>query len=140
MPRPSDVGVGTAVVILNKKGQVLLGKRKGAHAAGCWSVPGGWLDRSDTNTIDAVIREVYEETGLTLQECAQAGWTTEDHPELECRTVTLYHLAGWGSWYGEPVVMEPNKCESWEFFDTDNLPTPMFPGTAGMLHNILDKE
>lgn len=27
---------------------------------------------------------------------------------------------------GEPKVMEPDKLESWEWYDIDDLPTPLF--------------
>ena len=44
MPRPNNVGVGTALLIFNRDRKVLLGKRKGAHRAGCWAPPeAGWI-------------------------------------------------------------------------------------------------
>ena len=128
MPRPGDVGVGTALLIFNRDRKVLLGKRKGAHRAGCWAPPGGWLDRPDASTDKAVIRETLEETGLVVVRCWRFYWTTEDHPELEARTVTLYHIANEHDWYGEPQVMEPHKCEEWDWFALDELPQPLFPG------------
>ncbi|MCA9326953.1 DNA mismatch repair protein MutT, partial [Candidatus Saccharibacteria bacterium] len=27
---------------------------------------------------------------------------------------------------GDPVVAEPDKLESWQWYDLDNLPTPLF--------------
>ena len=133
MPRPSDVAVGTAIILLNDQNQVLLGKRRGAHAAGCWSLPGGWLDRSDSATADAVVREAWEETGITAHSCQKLTWTTEDHPELGCRTVTLYHIARSYQWSGVPELREPHKNEGWHWFDLDKLPEPLFPGLAGIL-------
>ena len=68
MTRPNDVGVGTAVLITRKimrstgrfgnvwHPQVLLGKRRGAHGAGLWSLPGGWIDRSDATLEEAAAR------------------------------------------------------------------------------------
>lgn len=128
MPKPSDVGVGTAMLILNGKGQLLLGLRKGAHRSGHWSFPGGWLDRADTHTEDAAIRETLEEAGIVVLKAEKHIWVTEDHPEIETRTVTLYHVSRTGQWVGEVKVMEPNKCERWGWFDLDKLPKPMFPG------------
>jgi 8-oxo-dGTP diphosphatase len=37
---PGKVMVGIGVVIINRD-KILLGKRKGSHGAGEWSVPGG---------------------------------------------------------------------------------------------------
>jgi hypothetical protein len=33
-------------------------------------------------------------------------------------------VADWQS--GEPVVCEPDKCESWGWYDPKNLPEPVF--------------
>ena len=136
MPRPSDVAVGTAILILNQQNQILLGKRKSAHAAGCWSFPGGWMDRTDTSSEDTVIREAWEETGILVASCCRLSWTTEDHEDLACRTVTLYHLARSYQWQGTPVVMEPNKCEEWRWFDMDKLPSPLFPRLAAVVADL----
>ena len=141
MPRPNDVGVGTAVIVLNGHHEILLGKRKGAHRAGHWSCPGGWLDRADSGTVVAVCREALEETGLVLDKMKvkQMLWTTEDHPELGVRTVTLYHLAWPGFWEGEVLLMEPNKCEGWQWFDLDDLPSPLFPGVKYALEKLQER-
>lgn len=136
MPKPDDVGVGTALLILNEKGQILLGKRKGAHRAGYWSFPGGWLDRSDTETKFAVIRETAEETGLIVHDAEQHLWVTEDHPEIGVRTVTLYHIARPGQWNGIPEVLEPDKCEKWGWYYPHSLPSPLFPGLRGAIDQI----
>jgi len=29
-------------------------------------------------------------------------------------------------WEGEPKVMEPDKCERWDWYDMDELPSPLF--------------
>src|SRR5205814_708790 len=33
-------------------------------------------------------------------------------------------IADWKN--GEPAVMEPDKVESWNWYEIDNLPTPLF--------------
>ena len=128
MPKPTDVGVGTAVVIFNEAGQVLLGRRRGAHREAHWSVPGGWLDREDEDTEAAAIREVLEETGLVATALDRLSWTTEDHPEQGFRSVTLYYLCDVGHWTGVPEAREPEKCEGWAWFSLQDLPGPLFPG------------
>lgn len=131
MPKPDDVGVGTAVLIFNEDGQVLLGKRKGSHRAGHWSCPGGWLDREDQTSSEAVIREAAEEVGLSLASAVPLTWTSEDHPDIGVRTVTLYHVCL--NWSGEVQLLEPDKCGEWSWFDLDSLPSPLFPGVKGAI-------
>lgn len=135
MPRPNDVGVGICVIVRNIRGQVLLMKRAGAHAAGCWAGPGGWVDRSDEDLEDAVRRELQEEVGLELtNEPALFCATTEDQQDLECRTVTLYYLVDW--WLGEPRILEPNKCSELGWFSLRELPQPLFPGLEDVLTRL----
>ena len=142
MPRPSDVGVGTACIvykITGRKFQILLMKRQGAHCAGQWAMPGGWLDRPDETTEAAVCREIAEETGLTLEESLvyPYKWTTEDHPSIGFRSVTLYHGVELPD--GQtPKIIEPHKCSEMRWVGYTELfeimkSEPMFPGLAEVL-------
>jgi ADP-ribose pyrophosphatase YjhB (NUDIX family) len=57
--------VGTAVIVINNEGKVLLAKRNSKSGNGKLSVPGGKLDmEEDIN--DCMKRELREETGLDL--------------------------------------------------------------------------
>ncbi len=62
-PQNPIVGVG-AVVLRNEK--ILLVKRKNAPFKGEWSIPGGKQKISET-VIEAVKREIYEETGIRIK-------------------------------------------------------------------------
>lgn len=141
MPRSLDVSVGTSIIIV-RNGHVLLGLRKGAHHAGCWALPGGWVDREDTSTEIAVAREVKQETDLVLDvsKVERIGWTTEDQPELECRTITLWHSYT-SEFGGEVKLAEPDKCEEWRWFDLsgEGEPIPydnLMPGTGAILREF----
>lgn len=53
-------------VVLQQNGNVLLGRRgPNARAAGKWSFPAGFVERGEV-VEDAAVREVLEETGLTI--------------------------------------------------------------------------
>ena len=54
------------VVVIEKDGQVLLGKRAGGHGKGKWGLPQGYIE-FDEDFLTAAIREVKEETGLEVQ-------------------------------------------------------------------------
>jgi 8-oxo-dGTP diphosphatase len=129
-------------MVFNKRGQILLGLRKGAHWADHWACPGGWLDRPDESTVRAVKREAREEAGLAVYQATEHCWTTRDCPELEARTVTLYHITEQehDQWRGEPEVLEPEKCERWEWFDTEALPSPLFPGVETAIDRLKKSE
>ena len=64
---PSSIKTGTAAVIFDGKGAVLLQKRADN---GFWGLPEGWLDVGEP-VEQGVLREVYEETGLRV---SMRGW------------------------------------------------------------------
>lgn len=138
MPRPNDVGVGVAVCILNREGKALMMKRQGAHAAGKWSFPGGWVDRADKTLLDVVKREALEEAGIVILDAVQVGATTEDHPDLGVRTVTIYFLCPYADWAGIPSLKEPHKCSEMDWLDLFNLPTEVFPALMSGVHFVID--
>ncbi len=124
-----QVGVG---VLLVKDGCILLGKRIGSHGAGEYSLPGGHLEFGES--IEAcALRELAEEAGRDL---------VVTRPQFLCvtnlrRYVPRHYLdigmvVEWKA--GEPVNAEPHKKESWQWFDLDDLPAPVF----GCLHNYIE--
>ena len=50
------------MVVFNSKGEVLVGER--VNFPGSWQFPQGGIDQEDEDCADAVIRELYEETGI----------------------------------------------------------------------------
>lgn len=58
--------IGVSAVIFNEHQHVLLIKRNKAPACGLWSIPGGKQEAGES-LITACQREVYEETGLSVE-------------------------------------------------------------------------
>ena len=54
------------VVLIEKEGTILLGKRRGGFGAGMWGLPQGYIEY-DEDFLTAAIREVKEETGLDVE-------------------------------------------------------------------------
>jgi 8-oxo-dGTP diphosphatase len=53
-------------IVEDGHGRLLLIKRGHEPGAGLWSLPGGRIERGETDA-EALVREMFEETGLTVQ-------------------------------------------------------------------------
>ena len=116
---PEHLGV---FIIVIKDGRVLLGKRKNAYKSGLYGCPGGRLELTES-LIDCAKRELLEETGVKALDLEYLGVIRElqdgynfIHFGFVCR-----------SYAGEVKVSEPDKCESWKFFDIDQIPANTLP-------------
>lgn len=121
------VGVGIFVI---KESSFLLGKRKGGLGDGTWALPGGHLEFGESFE-QCAAREVLEETGLCVSNITCGPYTNDIFLKNSKHYITIYTIADYQA--GEPLVMEPNKCEAWQWFSGRNLPTPLFLP----LHNLL---
>lgn len=123
------VGVGVVVV---KDNFVLLGKRKGAHGADDWSTPGGHLELFESPE-ECAYRELKEETDLEAS-CIIPGPWTNNVFNNEKHYITLFMFVP--EFEGTPKVLEPHKCESWEWHDWDNLPQPLFFTIQSLIETV----
>jgi 8-oxo-dGTP diphosphatase len=121
--------IGVAVIVFFR-GKLLLGKRKNAHGAGTWQLPGGHLEFFES--IEACgRREVFEETGLEIQNIRRGPYTNDIFEKEGRHYVTLFLIAEAAG--GELTVKEPDKCEKWAWFDWADLPDPKFLPLANLL-------
>lgn len=123
------VGIGVVVV---KENCVLLGKRKGAHGSGEWAFPGGHLEFAETPHACAY-RELLEETGLRAH-CILPGPWTSDVFDNDKHYITIFMFVT--EFSGEPEVLEPHKCENWEWFEWDSLPQPLFASIQTLVQEV----
>lgn len=114
------VGVG---VVIRRDGKVLLGKRRGSHGDATWGLPGGHLDPGES-VEGCARRETAEETGLRITSTVNIGFTNDIFEAENKHYVTLFVEAADPG--GTPQLLEPDKCESWEWFSTDQLPQDLF--------------
>lgn len=121
------VGVGAIVV---RDGRIVVGRRRGTHGGGSWSPPGGKLDAGE-HPIDAVRRELREETGLIACTVEPIRWTSDVIADSGQHYVTLHHLVVVAD--GEPEVREPDKVETWRWCAWNALPEPLFAPVASLL-------
>jgi 8-oxo-dGTP diphosphatase len=59
------------------------------------------------------------------------GPWTNDVMELK-HYITIFMIVT--AFEGEPAVMEPGKCERWEWFEPDRLPEPLFAPVVSLRH------
>ena len=128
------VGVGVAI---RRQRQVLLHLRKGKHAPGQWAFPGGHLEKFETWE-ECIAREAEEEAGPQLKFSKPRFWTVRNTPfKNEGRHyVVILMVADWVA--GEPIRMEPEKNAGWEWFEWDNLPSPLMMGIRDCVDNGLN--
>lgn len=119
MNRP---GVGVAVII--KKGnKVLFGKRLNSHGSNSWHFPGGHIEMKESLK-DTAKRETKEEVGIEIKNIKYLATTNDIFADEYKHYVTLFMLADYAS--GEVKIMEPEKAESWDWYEWDKLPKPYF--------------
>lgn len=105
-----------------KEGKVLLGKRKGSHGEGEYAFPGGHLEYMESFE-DCAKREISEECGINVKNI-QFQFLANVTKYVPKHYVHIGLLADWSD--GEPKVLEPDKLESWNWYELDNLPQPLF--------------
>lgn len=114
--------VGVGVLIL-KDGKILLGKRKGKYGEGMWCPPSGHLEFRE-DIFDCARRETLEEAGIQVTNLRIGPFTNDNNLPYEKHYITLFVIADYKT--GDPRVMEPDKCEEWDWFEWSDLPRPLF--------------
>ena len=137
-----NVRTGVGVLII-RDGKVLLGKRnddpiKASSELGgqsTWTCPGGKMHFGE-KIADAAKRELEEETGLVPKALKVVSVTNEITNDKHF--VTVGFLCE--DFEGEPKAMEPEEITEWKWFPIGSLPNPMFPPSAKLLKNYINKE
>jgi len=135
-------GVGFGVMVF-KGGKVLLGKRHEdpekasslLHGEGTWTMPGGKLHFQE-GLKEAAAREALEETSLTVKNLEVISLSNDIVHDNHFVTVGFFC----DDFEGEAKVMEPDEITKWEWFDLNDLPSPLFPPSAKIIRNYLDKK
>ena len=119
--------VSVAAIIFNEKGEVLLLDHV-VRPVSSWDIPGGFLGRGE-QPIDAVKRELFEETGIELREVELFRVRTINrHIEILFRAETT----------GTPFV-KSREINALGWFKTDNLPKNMSRIQKSIIENLLKR-
>lgn len=105
------LAVSAAII---RDGRVLVARRARGPALGIWTMPGGVVEAGETLT-EALVREISEETGLTIEPVALAGHrevvVRDDERRVSRHFVILCFAARWIA--GEPQLNEELAEACW---------------------------
>jgi 8-oxo-dGTP diphosphatase len=113
------VGVGAFVVSSASKQTpnnptFLIGKRLGSHGAGTFALPGGHLEFGESPE-ECAAREILEETGLRVKNVRFVTATNDVMKKDNKHYITMFMVCERVDEDDEARVMEPDKCEGWEW-------------------------
>lgn len=134
-PQRPYLAVSAAII---RNGKVLIVRRARSPALNLYTLPGGTVELGEALT-DAVIREVREETALTIEPVAPAGHreviARDSEGRIERHFVILCFAARWLA--GEPVLNDELDDARWidpselgAYRTTDGLPEIVAAATA----------
>lgn len=131
--------VGVSIILINKKMQVLIGKRKGSHGAGLYSIPGGHIEFKETYD-QCCDRELMEEIGVNFGSYKKVGFSEDffvKNGEDKHYTTLYFVVEDIDSDNIEIKNLEPEKCEGWEWKHVSDLPEVMFCDTFNQIKNYV---
>jgi len=112
-----------------KDDKILLIKRKNEPFKGKWALPGGYVEYGE-KVENAVIREVYEETGLKTKIRNLVGVYSDPNRDPRGHTITVVYILDIK--YGE--LKGGDDAVDAKFFDLKDLPELSFD------HDIIVKD
>lgn len=124
-------------VFVVRNNKLLLGKRKNTAGDGDWGLPGGHVEAMES-LLEAAKRELQEETGLKTNTLVFNNFVNDPRPEDSSHYLHVNFLAEGIT--DEPVLMEPNKCYEWKWFDLDELPKNIFLGHRRCIPAFLENK
>lgn len=117
--------IGVGILLFHEKtDKVLLGQRRTSHGAGTWGPPGGHLEHGESWE-SCAIRELYEETGITITQAVFAAVTNDIFVNEHKHYVSIFMQSICPN---EQVarICEPDKIVTWQWFSLNQLPEPLF--------------
>ena len=116
-----QIKIGVNILLFNDQEQLLMGKRLNVEGAGTWALPGGHLEFGEAFT-EGIIRELFEETGLVLEEAVFLNIINE--PRDATHYIQINFIGH--TWSGALELKEPDRCEEWKWVPLSELPDEIF--------------
>jgi len=120
-----------AIVFCPEKRILILRRQEGEGGAGNWDIPGGAIEKGESQ-VDALKREVFEETNLKIKDISKVKSVTLKIPECgvnsemniyQCKTDNIDVQLKPATWKGSGGKNEHNELK-WiqKKIDLENLP------------------
>ena len=120
-------------VIFERDGKVLLSRRYNTgYRDGEYSLPAGHIEEGEFAT-QAALREAHEEVGVVVKpEDLLPAHITHLHRGDHERIAFFFSAKQWD---GEPINMEPEKCDEIRWVDVNQLPSNTVPYVRAALEH-----
>ncbi len=124
------LGCGAAII---EKSKILLVKRRRSPEANHWGLPGGKVEPGE-RVEDAVLREINEELGLTIQ---LGRWMCSvDHLDDSTGQHWVAQVYSASIISGAPRIREPDALAGVDWFAMDRLPEPLTLATIAAIRAL----
>lgn len=120
-----------AVVVIEYKDTILLGKRNIDPGMGCWSFVSGYVERGE-KLEEAAIREAKEETNLDVQ----LEWLVGIYSERGNPSIVIAFAASITNDDTSAIAAQPDEVSELAFFALDKLPALAFPTDTAILQAL----
>ncbi|MDP3056999.1 MAG: class I tRNA ligase family protein [bacterium] len=120
--------LGTGIVVVNEKGEILLGKR---IKTGQWTLPGGKVEKGETYE-ETIVRETKEETGIDIEIVKTLGLAESIIDGAHWRYQNFIGRAKGGE-----LKDEKGKIEGWKWIAPDKLPENIYEPSGKTLKLFL---
>ena len=137
---PSVVRPGACGAVFNEHGEILLQKRSDN---GFWSMPGGAVDPGES-VEQAVLREVWEETGLHVRVVRLVGVYSDPRNYMVTQypggdivhNISLCFVCEWIS----GILQISHESTDIGYFPVDALPEPTMPSHVIRIKDVLAQQ
>jgi len=119
------------LVLIEDEGLLMTRRINTGNGDGQYSLVAGHVEAGEKLT-DAIIREAYEEAGITLTAPDLSLVHTLHRPKDE--RIDFFFTAQ--AWQGEIQINEPDKCEDLAWFPLAALPDAMLPYIGEVIGHI----